>query len=61
MPKRDFACLKRMEDGRQTILLQEDEALWRFCRGHVEDVALATALTPVRPVKARSERQSVSS
>ncbi len=41
---RTFAYLKRMDDGRQIILLQEDEALWRFCRGYVEDVALAIAL-----------------
>lgn len=46
---RTFAYLKRMDDGRQTILLQEDEALWRFCRGYVEDVALAIALAVLNP------------
>lgn len=41
---RIFPYLKRMDDGRQTILLQDDEARWRFCRGYVEDVALAIVL-----------------
>ncbi len=41
---RIFPYLKRMDDGRQTILLHEDEASWRFCRGYVEDVALAIVL-----------------
>ncbi len=40
---RTFAYLKRMDDGRHAILLQEGEAQWRFCRGYVEDVALAIA------------------
>lgn len=46
---RTFAYLKRMDDGRQTILLQEDEALWRFCRGYVEDIARAIALAVLSP------------
>lgn len=41
---RTFAYLKQMADGRHAILLQEGEAQWRFCRGYVEDVALAIAL-----------------
>ncbi len=46
---RTFAYLKRMDDGRQTILLQEGEAQWRFCRACVEDVALAIALAVLNP------------
>lgn len=46
---RTFAYLKRMDDGRQTILLQEGEAQWRFCRAYVEDVALAIALAVLNP------------
>ncbi len=46
---RIFAYLKRMDDGRQVILLQEDEAQWRFCRCYVEDVARAIALAVLNP------------
>ena len=35
--------LKRMEDGRQTILLEEGMASWRWTMGYVEDVAAAIA------------------
>ncbi len=47
--RRIFAYMKRMDDGRQVILLQEGEAQWRFCRGYVEDVALAIALAVLNP------------
>jgi nucleoside-diphosphate-sugar epimerase len=36
--------LKRMNDGRSTILLDEDQARWRCTRGYVENVAAAIAL-----------------
>lgn len=36
--------LKRMEDGRQAILLEEGLASWRWTMGYVEDVAAAIAL-----------------
>ncbi len=39
-----FSYLKRMDDGRPYILLQEDAARWRGSRGYVENVAAAVAL-----------------
>jgi nucleoside-diphosphate-sugar epimerase len=39
-----FAELKRMDDGRPAILLDEGLARWRWTRGYVEDVAAAIAL-----------------
>ncbi len=39
-----FGYLKRMDDGRPHILLQEDAARWRSPRGYVENVAAAVAL-----------------
>ena len=39
-----FPYLKRMDDGRPAILLQEDAALWQGPRGYVENVASAIAL-----------------
>ena len=39
-----FPYLKRMDDGRPAILLQEDVAGWRWMRGYVENVATAIAL-----------------
>ncbi|MGA7409394.1 MAG: NAD-dependent epimerase/dehydratase family protein [Bryobacteraceae bacterium] len=39
-----FGYLKRMDDGRPYILLQEDAARWRAPRGYVENVAAAVAL-----------------
>ncbi len=36
--------LKRMDDGRPAILIQEDAAHWRGPRGYVENVAAAIAL-----------------
>jgi nucleoside-diphosphate-sugar epimerase len=39
-----FDYLKRMQDGRPAILLDEAMARWRFARGYVENVATAIAL-----------------
>ena len=39
-----FPYLKRMDDGRPAILLDEAHAAWRWARGYVEDVAHAIAL-----------------
>ncbi len=36
--------IKRMDDGRPAILLDESYAAWRWARGYVEDVAYAIAL-----------------
>jgi nucleoside-diphosphate-sugar epimerase len=36
-----FPYLKRMDDGRPAILLEEVQARWRWARGYVEDVAEA--------------------
>jgi len=36
--------IKRMDDGRPAILLDEAYAAWRWARGYVEDVAYAIAL-----------------
>ena len=41
---RTFEYLKRMADGRGTILLGERRAAWRWTRGYVENVAQAIAL-----------------
>jgi nucleoside-diphosphate-sugar epimerase len=41
---RFFADLKRMEDGRPAILLDQRFAHWRWTRGYVEDVARAICL-----------------
>jgi nucleoside-diphosphate-sugar epimerase len=40
---RFLAYVKRMDDGRPTILLGEQQAAWRSCWGYVEDVARAIA------------------
>jgi len=40
---RIYPYLKRMDDNRP-ILLDENKANWRFCRGYVEDVANAIVL-----------------
>lgn len=42
-----FPYLKRMDDKRPAILLQEDVAAWRGPRGYVENVAAAVALSAV--------------
>jgi nucleoside-diphosphate-sugar epimerase len=39
-----FPYLKRMDDGRPAILLDEAHVAWRWSRGYVEDVAHAIAL-----------------
>jgi nucleoside-diphosphate-sugar epimerase len=39
-----FDYLKRMDDGRSQILLEENHARWRWTRGYVENVADAIAL-----------------
>lgn len=39
-----FSYIKRMDDGRPTILLDRAYANWRWARGYVEDVAHAIAL-----------------
>ena len=44
---RFFATLKRMDDGRAAILIQEDFAKFIPPRGYVEDVAAAIALATV--------------
>jgi nucleoside-diphosphate-sugar epimerase len=41
---RAFEYLKRMDDGRQTIILEEARARWLWTRGYVENVADAIAL-----------------
>ncbi len=41
---RPFEYLKRMDDGRPAIVLDEVTAGWRTSRGYVENVALAIAL-----------------
>jgi nucleoside-diphosphate-sugar epimerase len=40
-----FPYIKRMDNGRPAILLDEAYAGWRWARGYVEDVAHAIALT----------------
>lgn len=39
-----FEYLKRMDDGRSTILIDKARANWRWARGYVEDVAHAIVL-----------------
>ncbi len=41
--------LKRIDDGRPAILMQEDLARWRPPRGYVENVAAAIALATTSP------------
>jgi nucleoside-diphosphate-sugar epimerase len=41
--------LKRMDDGRPAILIQEDVAQWRGPRGYVENVAAGIALAATSP------------
>lgn len=40
-----FEYLKRMDDGRPAILLEEGRARWRWTKGYVEDLAAAVVLT----------------
>jgi nucleoside-diphosphate-sugar epimerase len=39
-----FDYLKRMDDGREAILLDERKSRWRWTRGYVENVAAAIAV-----------------
>lgn len=41
---RFFSHLKRMDDGRPAILLDQDQARWRWSHGYVENVAAAITL-----------------
>ena len=47
-----FPYLKRMDDKRPAILLQDDAANWLGPRGYVENVAAATALATAAPAAA---------
>jgi len=47
-----YPYLKRMDDGRPAILIQEDAALWRGPRGYVENVAAGIALAATAPTAA---------
>lgn len=47
-----FPYLKRMDDNRPAILLQEDAAGWRGPRGYVENVAAAIGQAAVSPAAA---------
>jgi nucleoside-diphosphate-sugar epimerase len=42
-----FGYLRRMDDGRPAILVEEGFAVWRWTRGYVENVAAAIALAVV--------------
>ena len=44
---RAFDYLKRMIDGRNTIILEENHSRWRWTRGYVENIAAAIALAVV--------------
>jgi nucleoside-diphosphate-sugar epimerase len=44
-----YPYLKRMDDGRPAILIQEDAAQWRGPRGYVENVAAGIALASTSP------------
>lgn len=44
---RAFDYLKRMIDGRKTIILEEDHSRWRWTRGYVENIAAAIAVAVV--------------
>jgi len=50
--------VKRIDDGRPAILLEETIAAWRACRGYVENVAAAIALA-VTNGKARNRTYNV--
>jgi nucleoside-diphosphate-sugar epimerase len=49
---RAFPYLKRMDDGRPAILMEEPAARWRAPWGYVEDVAAAVALAATREAAA---------
>lgn len=43
-----FPYLRRMDDGRPAILLDEPTARWRWARGYVDNVAAAVVLAAVK-------------
>ncbi|BAS26158.1 hypothetical protein LIP_0301 [Limnochorda pilosa] len=45
--------LKRTDDGRPAIILEETQARWKTCRGYVENVAHAVALAADERAKGR--------
>ena len=47
--RRTFPYVKRMDDGRAAILIQEEASRWRAPRGYVENVAAAIAFAAVSP------------
>ncbi|MEP6756708.1 MAG: NAD-dependent epimerase/dehydratase family protein [Chthonomonadales bacterium] len=47
--KRTYPYLKRMLDGRDTILLASEMAEWQGLRGYVEDMAVAISLCTTSP------------
>jgi nucleoside-diphosphate-sugar epimerase len=44
---RTFEYVKRMDDGRPAILLEERKAQWRWTRGYMENVAAAIVLAVI--------------
>lgn len=44
-----FHTLKRIDDKRPFMLLEETRAQWRFCRGYVENVAAGIVLSLTNP------------
>ena len=46
---RFFPYIKRMQDDRPFILIDEDEANWRWTRGYVENIAEAVSLAATEP------------
>jgi len=44
-----YPHIRRMDDGRPAILIQEDAARWHAPRGYVENVAAAIALAATAP------------
>jgi nucleoside-diphosphate-sugar epimerase len=44
-----YPYLKRMDDGRQAILIQEDASRWQGPRGYVQNVAAGIALAATSP------------
>jgi nucleoside-diphosphate-sugar epimerase len=47
-----YPLLKRMQDGRKSILLSSDMAQWQGPRGYVEDIGHAIALAVLKPESA---------
>ncbi len=55
---RAFEYLKRMDDGREIVLLEESRARWLWTRGYVENVADAIALAVRASTTTRKTRRS---